>query len=228
MKDKNNDIDRSSTCQQGKENVQLSQLLWEEASALIYANLFNPFVRELASGTLPQTCFDAYLSEDAYYLGVFRYAFENLERIIRLDAMVPDDERATLHELVLYLLNSMKMEIDRLHGSRVDVETIQRHGGSQIAWATKCYTTFLQHVSESSTECTATVLASLLPCFQLYLFVAKSLTSMLRKEDRDFGRYATWLETYSSNEFSKCVNYAEKILDALTIDPFTKGKNQFF
>ena len=196
-------IDGSSSCN--------SNSLWEDNRHLFYASLLNPFVRDLAEGSLPREVFDEYLSQDVYYLGVFDEALSTLYDLIQLEIGVHGVHREEAKQRALALLQWVQKEISLVHGSFVTIE----ENNIAITWATESYTNFLRKVQTDPKSSVAEILASLLPCFRLYAEIARHLdeTVLSSLESDEIHPYSHWIKEYASQKFWENVQSAEWIFD---------------
>jgi len=202
----------------------VARVLWEENQHLYYASLFNPFVRGVADGTLPRERFETYLSQDVYYLRVFHEAIRTMLRLAAVDPKIKEDQRTDICSDISHLLESVETELDKIHGTYVDLENISH---DDIMWATSLYTEFLARVASNPKDDGAVhVASSLLPCFRLYAEVARKIRYIaFVRYGRDLEEhpYGRWILEYSSDHFLKFVSMAERILDAASHDALTKG-----
>lgn len=193
-------IDGPSSCS--------SNSLWEDNKHLFYASLLNPFIRDLAEGSLPREVFDEYLSQDVYYLGVFEEALSTMHDLIQLEIGVHGVHREEAKQRALALLQSVQKEISLVQGSFLSIE----ENNTAITWATESYTDFLRKVQTDPKSSVAEILASLLPCFRLYAEIARHLDETVLSSDESH-LYSHWIKEYASPKFWANVQSAEWIFD---------------
>ena len=207
-----------------KASSNASRVLWEENQHLYYASLFNPFVRGIADGTLPRERFEKYLSQDVYYLSVFREAIRTMLQLATVDPTISEDNKTDICANIFHLLESVETELGNIHGTYVDIENLPQ---DDIMWATSLYTEFLSHVASNPKDDGAVhVASSLLPCFRLYAEVARKIKYIAFEKygkDPEEHPYGKWILEYSSDHFLMCVSLAESILDVASHDALTKG-----
>lgn len=198
-----------------------SQTLWEDNKHFYYASLFNPFVRDMANGTLPKHVFEEYISQDSHYLRVFEDALSTMHDLIQVEIGVDESFREEAGEKALTLLHSVEAELSSVHsGYNKSFED------DEMSWATKSYTRFLKKVHDDPKSSVAEILASLLPCFRLYAEIAQYLdANVLSCLDPDENHpYSHWIKEYASPKFLGSVKSAEWIFDnAVTRDARTTG-----
>ncbi|HIK30401.1 MAG TPA: TenA family protein [Oscillatoriales cyanobacterium M59_W2019_021] len=174
----------------------LSDRLWQANQDLADACLHHPFVRGIATGTLPPERFAYYVGQDAFFLESFARSYSVAA------AKAPDWDGF----LAFHYLASGVLEELRLHGGYakewgVDLQTVEP--GS----ATRHYTDFLSAIAwRYEVGVTAAAMA---PCMRLYLFLGKELAKGGIPEHR----YADWICTYGSDEFQPLAQQLETLLD---------------
>ncbi|WPT12864.1 Thiamine biosynthetic bifunctional enzyme TH1 [Picochlorum sp. SENEW3] len=203
-----------------------TRVLWEENQHLYYASLFNPFVRGIADGTLPRERFEKYLSQDVYYLSVFREAIRTMLQLAAVDPMIADDHKTGICADISHLLETVETELDNIHGTFIDLENLSH---DDIMWATSLYTEFLARVASnpSGNDGAVHVASSLLPCFRLYAEVARKIKTIAFEKygrDPEDHPYGKWILEYSSDHFLRCVSMAESVLDVASHDAITKDR----
>lgn len=174
----------------------LSDRLWQANQDLTNACLHHPFVRGIATGTLPPERFAYYVGQDAFFLESFARSYSVAA------AKAPDWEGfSTFHHLASGVLDEL-----RLHGGYarewgVDWQTVEP------GVATRRYTDFLAAIAwRYEVGVTAAAMA---PCMRLYLFLGQELAAGGISEHR----YADWICTYGSDEFGSLAQQLEALVD---------------
>lgn len=162
---------------------------WQRTTELRAAIDRLPFNEELAAGTLDQTRFQFYITQDALYLD--QYA-----RILVLaGARGPDG--ASLRLFAESALEAVAVE-QALHGQYL---AGFRTGVSDAQPSPDClnYTSFL--LATAYHEPWEVLMAALLPCFWIYWDVGNTIA---RKSALD-NKYRAWIDTYSDEGFGNAV-----------------------
>lgn len=172
----------------------LSARLWSANGDLAGDVYANPFVRQLADGSLNRELFAGYVAQDAFFLESFARAYAL--------ALVRSADTATL--LVLTGLIAGVGEELRLHASyaaRWDIDMT----AVEPSPATLAYTDFL--LATAATGNLGTVLAAMTPCMRLYAWLGGQL-------DADAaGQYGEWVRTYADPGFEELATQLERLLD---------------
>ncbi len=179
----------------------LHQILWQDNLDLAHASLMQPFVQQLAQGTLEAAAFERYVAQDAFFLNAFLRAYAlAAAKCERLDqvAQFRDLMSGVLEELELHRGYAESLGI---HLSRV-----------QPLPATRAYTDFLLRVAWSSGA--AEIVAAMTPCMRLYAWLGGELAPQLR-EDHPYG---DWIRTYADPEFEALAGLLETLLDDIAVD----------
>jgi thiaminase (transcriptional activator TenA) len=172
----------------------LSARLWSENGDLAAEVRANPFVRQLADGSLNRDAFAGYVAQDAFFLESFARAYAL--------ALARSADTATLLTLT-GLIAGVGEEL-RLHASyaaRWDIDMT----GVERSRATLAYTDFL--LATAATGSLGTVFAAMTPCMRLYAWLGAEL-------DADAaGQYAEWVRTYADPGFEELATRLERLLD---------------
>ncbi|MDR1039300.1 MAG: thiaminase II [Deltaproteobacteria bacterium] len=180
---------------------------WRAAAPILEKILAHPFVTTLMDGTLPRQTFLFYISQDALYMADYG-------RILAAAALkAPRAEDAGF--LCEAALTAVKVEGELHEGylkgeTRTDVQTP----------ACLLYTSFLhRHLSLSPFS---TIMASVLPCFWIYLAVGRHLLSLAG--DSPENPYRDWIDTYGGEDFAIGVERAIRICDRLAAGETPEGR----
>lgn len=175
--------------------------LWAEITDIYEAILKHPFITGLTSGDLAMEIFREYIIQDALYLGRFAKA------VAIVGAKAPDDdaaltlvsaardalsvERASLHE---FLLSEWGLKVSELRFR-------------EMSPVNRAYTDFL--IASAYEKPFLTGLASVLPCFWVYMEVGRELL----KKGSPVETYRRWINTYSSPEYERAVREVISLAD---------------
>lgn len=175
-----------------------SKEVWEKSLKIFNGILEEPFVKELAAGTLAAEKFARYIAQDEQYLGNYgRQMFEFA------DLLSDPSEHALF---VAFAESGMEGEkqmhqllIDRFS---IDTEVV----ASEV---TKAYNDHTQKAVDSKNRLTA--LAALLPCMWIYNRVGLAI---LEKAQLEGNPYREWIEEYGNEEFTAGVNDVVSMIDS--------------
>ena len=172
-----------------------SQSIWD-------ANFDHPFVQALAEGNLDIDIFKLYVIQDAYYLR----SFGAVHALASYKA--PDNHLAI--QFAQGVIDTLQSELD-LHASFIkDLEITQADLDAFIpspnAYAYSNHMRVAGHDGD-----VAFILATLLPCYWLYLEIGKYLIN--HKGDNPF--YNRWIDTYSSDWFEENVQEMKDLMNRL-------------
>lgn len=176
-----------------------SEKVWGDARPLIDKIKQQPFLQELAAGTLPEDVFRFYISQDEKYLDVYT------RTLAHIASRLPDN--ADVATFLSFGLDGIAAEKE-LHASFNPDATIV------MSAACKFYTSFLRSHSSSDIAVEA---AAVLPCFWVYLEVGKYILSIARL---DGNPYRAWVEAYSDPAFdistAKAIDVCDRLAAATT------------
>jgi thiaminase/transcriptional activator TenA len=174
--------------------VTLSSRLWSENGDLADEVRTNPFVRQLADGSLSRQDFARYVAQDAYFLESFAkaYAF----------ALARSTDTATLLNLAALIAGvSDELGLHTSYAARWGIDMADVEPAS----ATLAYTEFL--LATAATGEVGTVLSAMTPCMRLYAWLGAKL-------DADAaGPYAEWVHAYADPDFEALATQLERLLD---------------
>lgn len=175
----------------------IARALWEENADLAGRALAHPFVRGIASGSLPRARFAGYVGQDAFFLDAFARAYG-----LAL-AHAPDRQGVAAFA---QLLAGVTEEL-RLHGGYAERWGIDLHAVHPHA-ATTAYTDFL--LATASLRGVAETCAAMAPCMRLYAYLGQRLAQL---PQIDGNPYAEWIATYGSPDFEALAARLEGLLD---------------
>jgi hydroxymethylpyrimidine/phosphomethylpyrimidine kinase len=174
--------------------------LWTEAEKDLAAIYALPFIRDLASGSLPESHFAYYLTQDAIYLNGYSRV------LARASALAPTEA-----EQLFWARSAQQcLEVEsELHRSWLSTRPVKPVLGP----VTKSYVDHL--VAASASGSYAVLAASVLPCFWLYAEAGKALHSQFLEAGEPAGHpYADWLRTYADEGFAQATRTAIAIVDS--------------
>lgn len=174
--------------------------LWDRNRDVYEAILAHPFLTGLQDGTLERSSFAFYMMQDAHYLRAFGEALTVVAK------KAPKPEWATL--LARHGAESLQEEL-RLHSSVFAEYGITRSEVEAMQPAPEAfgYTSFL--VATAHTGSFAEAIASLLPCYWIYLEVGLELVKRGSKD----ATYQKWIANYSSPAYATTVREVIAIVD---------------
>jgi thiaminase (transcriptional activator TenA) len=177
----------------------ISQELWQLNQDLAQACLENPFVQDIANGTLDKSKFAYYVGQDAFFLESFARAYSLAA------AKSPDWEVFNIfHSLAGGVLEELRLHQGYAAKWGIDLQTIEP------GTATRRYTDFLLATAWSSDVGLITV--AMTPCMRLYAFLGQKLA----ENGRQTHQYADWIHTYSQPEFEQLAQQLEELTDKYT------------
>ena len=171
-------------------DIHWSDIAWARSKKIYEAILEQPFIGELASGTLPEEKFARYLAQDELYIGNYCQKMRKLASQLEVEGYEPDAD--LLMEFVVAGEASEKemhaLLIDRFH---VDTNV-------EMAVTTRAYLNHLQAAIDGGDV--GVGLAAQLPCAWIYNEVGKHIKSIAVLEGNP---YREWIEMYGDELFTK-------------------------
>ncbi len=174
-----------------------SKQVWEKSSRIFKAITEQPFIKELANGSLDNQKFNRYLAQDEVYIGnygrqMFQLAdrMENAEEreMFRLFAQSGIDSEKAMHELLI---------------SRFGVDTEVKASSVTVQ-----YNAHTQHAVDCGSVEEA--LAAMLPCMWIYNRVGLYILSVAELNGNP---YREWIEEYGNEEFTQGVKAVVELAD---------------
>ena len=184
----------------------LAAELWLDNQDLAIACLHNPFVQGIGNGSLPPSKFAYYVGQDAFFLEAFARAYSIAA------AKVTDWQGFNIfHDLAGGVLQELKLHQSYAIDWGINLQQVEP------GTATRRYTDFLLATAWSQ-DVGVTAIA-MLPCMKLYAFLGQKLA--------DGGipnhAYSSWIQTYSSAEFTPLTEQLEELGDRYaTLTPLTR------
>jgi thiaminase/transcriptional activator TenA len=163
----------------------------------------HPFVTGLGDGSLPRACFRHYLIQDYLYL-------IDLGRVAAL-ALTKSQQLGDMQRFATVIQSTFELEMvfneEMRHALQVSVEEINGTGSSLI---TTAYTASLLRAAYEGTL--GDIITAIMPCALGY---PETATRLLESGLPDVPQYRAWIETYSSDEIKKSVDWLRQRIDRL-------------
>ena len=177
-----------------------TEKLWKSIEDIYKAIISHPFITKLSDGTLDLEAFKYYVIQDSIYLNGFARALSILS------------SKAYKAEWVNMFARhaSTAIEVERaLHESFISEWGLPRQH-LDVGNASPVNLAYINHLlSTVSLQSFKVGLASVLPCYWIYLEVGKYLES--RGSPNRY--YQRWIDTYSSKEYEKVVREVLSVAD---------------
>jgi thiaminase (transcriptional activator TenA) len=177
-----------------------SEDAWSQVSSIYKAIENHPFNQELKTGALPSDKFLYYSRQDRIYLQAFAKALAVLAT--RLEDS--KDAKPVLQAAIDCL--------DEGQSAHAKTSTAEAGGvgePEEIGPANFAYTHFL--LSTAAYKSREQLAAALLPCFWIYLKLAKALVPAVS----EMNPYKPWVDTYSSHKYESAVQAMVSLVDRL-------------
>ena len=180
--------------------ILFSDEAWQRTTRLREAIHRLPFNTELAAGSLARARFQAYIIQDALYLGRFSRA------LAIAAAKAPDVE--AMESFAQSALSAVAVE-QALHGRYLQEFGLDpgRIGDAEASPDCLAYTSYL--LAAAYHEPWEVLVAALLPCFRIYWDVGCAIAQKARSDNPD----RAWIDTYADERFGKAVETAVAIGD---------------
>lgn len=191
-------------------NNSWTKQVWAEALP-VYNDIINhPFIKELASGSLPVECFDRYLAQDELYVGNYgRQMFE-------LADLITDPEQHAMFEAFAR---------EGIEGEKAMHQLlIERFGIDTKVLPSPVTADYNAHTQEAiATGSKEIGLAAMLPCMWVYNEVGLHI---LRIASVEGNPYKEWIQEYGNEAFTEGVNSVLQLADsyAEAVDADTRAK----
>lgn len=173
-----------------------SQEAWQAALPIYNGILEQPFIRQLADGTLDRAVFNRYLQQDALYI-------ENYSRVLaNIASRLP--EMAQVASFLDFAKDGVAVEEEMHKAYLADTDM------SRVKMSPTC----LLYCSLLSAQCHAPVevaAAAILPCFWVYHEVGRHIKANSTTDNP----YGKWIDTYDNPWFDKSNERAIEICDQL-------------
>ena len=180
--------------------ILFSDEAWQRTARLRNAIHRLPFNTELAAGSLSRDRFQAYIIQDALYLGRFSRA------LAIAAAKAPDSD--TMQSFAHSALSAVAVE-RALHERYLREFGIDptRIGEAEVSPDCLAYTSYL--IAAAYHEPWEVLVAALLPCFRIYWDVGCAIAQTAAPANP----YRAWIDTYADERFGKAVEIVVAIGD---------------
>ena len=178
-------------------SANVAHALWEKNLDWAHKILTHPFVQGLGEGTLPETAFQAYIAQDAYFLEAFARAYAR--------ALADSPDRYGIYTFA-DLINGVLGEL-KLHAGYAEKWNVDLAGVRPVS-ATLAYTDFLDQTARSGDP--GLTCAAMTPCMRLYAFLGQALKTEFPDAKH---RYAEWIQTYADPGFDALAGQLETLLN---------------
>ena len=194
------DFQSIETVENNKSKTWTSEM-WEESLPIYESILEQPFIRELADGSLSQERFSRYIAQDEIYLGNYGKQMEAFAELLD-DA----DEKAMFKAFAEAGMESEKA-MHQLLIERCDIDC-----DVQPSPVTLAYGEHSRKAIESGVKEIA--LAALLPCMWIYNRVGLEILDTARKNGcLDNNPYKEWILEYGNEEYCAGVRTVLEMAD---------------
>lgn len=171
-------------------DIHWSDIAWSRSKKIYEAILEQPFIKELAAGTLPEEKFARYLAQDELYIGNYCKKMHGLSEQLKAEGYKADAE--LLMEFAV-AGEASEQEMHQLLIDRFQIDT-----NVEMAVTTKAYLDHLQAAIDSGDV--GVGLAAQLPCAWIYNEVGIYIKSIATLEGNP---YREWIEMYGDEMFTK-------------------------
>ncbi|KAJ9473504.1 hypothetical protein DIPPA_29524 [Diplonema papillatum] len=173
--------------------------LWDRAASVVGAIEEHPFLKKMLDGTLPISCFQFYIKQDALYLADFSRG------LALLGARAPPEFTERTVTLLGFAKEAITVEA-KMHGtwlkewSSTDPEELKFTASS----ATTLYTSYI--LNKAATDTWEVACAAFLPCFWVYYHVGKFMYAYTEEHGQSPDpHYQKWINQYAGDEFEASV-----------------------
>lgn len=178
-----------------------SREAWQRNVAIYETIRTMPFNAELASGSLSETRFKHYITQDAHYLIGFARA------LALAAAKAPDADRIV--QFAKAAEGALVVE-RALHGSFFKQYGITSHLFAQTPLSPACHHYVCYLLATAYAEPYEVLLGALLPCFWIYVEVGRDIHARAAPANP----YQAWIDTYAGEEFHAAVRAVIATTDA--------------
>jgi thiaminase (transcriptional activator TenA) len=180
--------------------IHFSEEAWERTALLREAIHRLPFNVELAAGSLGRDRFQAYITQDAIYLGRF-------SRALAISAAKAPD-MSTMQSFAQSALGAIAVE-QALHSRYLQDFGVDPASIADAEPSPDClaYTSYL--IAAAYHDPWEVLVAALLPCFWIYWDVGCAIARMAAPQNP----YKAWIDTYADERFGNAVKTVIAIAD---------------
>lgn len=183
------------------QEIVFSEKAWSDIKEIYKKILNHPFNRELKKGTLDKDKFYFYKNQDAYFLKKFSKALAMLASKL--------DDISDIRMVLKFASDSFDENLSESEASL-----------KNISPSNFTYTEFLLSTSFRASK--GELAAAILPCYWIYLEVAKSMKQSASSDNP----FTSWINLYSSKLFEKSVESMIKLSNRLYKEASTHEKKK--
>lgn len=166
----------------------------------------HPMVQGIGDGSLDETPFRYWVRQDYYYLIEYN-------RVFALGAArAPDLDRIERFADLLSETVSTEMDLHRSYAAEFGISEAELED-TDPSPTTRAYTDFL--VRTAAIGSFGELVAALLPCMWGFNDTGRRLAEAGLP---DHERYAAWIETYASPEFTELAEWCKDLMDEVAVD----------
>lgn len=194
--------------------MSFSKEVWKESAPVLDSIFRHLFIQELSLGTLDKKRFQYYIQQDSLFLCEFSSC------LALLASRCSPEHKATFLEYAQSSLIGERELVHFFYQEESDPVLFKKIMPANIA-----YTSYLKSVC--ALEPVEVGMAAVLPCFWIYQEVGQKIS----KEKKEPNIYDRWIETYSSDDFSKSTQKAISLIDCCAEETSEKNRlkmNQSF
>lgn len=172
--------------------MEFSDRLFKKVEPVWNSYLEHPFVKGIGQGTLDKEKFIHYMKQDYIYL--IEYS-----RVFAIGSTKANDlETMTLFANLLHGTMNFEMDLHREYAEKFGISNDELENTEPSATMT-AYTSYM--ISQAQLGGVENAVAAVLACAWSYNWIGKHLAKWPGALDHEL--YGSWVETYSSDEFSK-------------------------
>ena len=172
--------------------MEFSDRLFKRVEPVWNSYLEHPFVKGIGQGTLDKEKFIHYMKQDYIYL--IEYS-----RVFAIGSTKANDlETMTLFANLLHGTMNFEMDLHREYAEKFGISNDELENTEPSATMT-AYTSYM--ISQAQLGGVENAVAAVLACAWSYNWIGKHLAKWPGALDHEL--YGSWVETYSSDEFSK-------------------------
>ena len=172
--------------------MEFSDRLFKRVEPVWNSYLEHPFVKGIGQGTLDKEKFIHYMKQDYIYL--IEYS-----RVFAIGSTKANDlETMTLFANLLHGTMNFEMDLHREYAEKFGISNDELENTEPSATMT-AYTSYM--ISQAQLGGMENAVAAVLACAWSYNWIGKHLAKWPGALDHEL--YGSWVETYSSDEFSK-------------------------
>jgi thiaminase (transcriptional activator TenA) len=161
----------------------------------------HPFVRGIGDGSLDVERFAGYLRQD------YLYMIDSARLFAVAASRAPDLDLMTRFVAFAHSTLTAEMELHRAYARKFGISSAELEC-TQASPTTRAYTDFMLRVASLGSF--GELAVAPFPCMWGYSEIGQALA---RRERALEGRYAEWIETYSSHDFAELIEWYRVMVD---------------